>query len=100
MAEELRKPALIASAGFSALLGFFLVFRTILMLIPIDVVDPFQKSAIGTLTALALLLLQPFACRFVATRTSETASAASWAFAGGVLSSLLLLPPALILFME
>jgi hypothetical protein len=90
----------IAIGTFACLLAFFLAFRAVLMAAPIDVIDPFQKSAIGTLVALLLLVLQPFACRLTASRLGASSSGRSWAFGGGFVSSLLLQFPALILFME
>src|SRR5215471_14163120 len=98
--EKLRsmRAALIVPAAFAVLLLFFLLFRPLLM--AINALDPFQKAGIGSLTALGLLVLQPFACHLVALRSGAPHSVARRVFAGGIVSSALLLFPALILFME
>jgi uncharacterized protein YqgC (DUF456 family) len=91
---------LIVPTSFSLLLVFFVAFRSALIRIPIDTMNPWQKSGLGTLVALLLLLLQPFADRFAARRLGASRAASWYVFAGGVLSSALLFIPALGLFME
>ena len=92
--------SLVALGGLVLILAFFIALRAVLMAAPIDVIDPYQKSAIGNVVALLFLALQPSACRFAATQLGASSSGQSWAFRGGILSSLVLLFPALILFME
>lgn len=88
----------IPGAGFILLLAFFMTLRDVLM--SISSLDAFEKSGIGILVALVLLLAQPVVCRFVATRIQLSKSATRVALIGGVVSSLALLLPAAVLFME
>jgi hypothetical protein len=44
---------LIVPATFALLLGFFIAFRSFLIAIPVDTMDPFQEARLDTVTALS-----------------------------------------------
>src|SRR5512134_2687448 len=77
-----------------------LVLRGILAVTPIGVLDPFQKSAIGTLIGLGLLVALPFACSAIARRAGASPYARAVSLGAGVGVSVLLFFPVVILFME
>ena len=92
------RASLVTPAAFLTLLLVFIALRRLLLAIP--GLDAWDASGIGTVMALALLLTQPFVCGVAARPLGAPRSAVRRVFGAGVLSSTLLLFPALVLFME